>query len=70
MTVCVLACHRGVSDAVQGWTVSLLTDDGWSDLAGSDFVMDLLGAAEVEGMPETRTTSSRPSSYLFSQEDR
>lgn len=73
MTVYVLACHRGVTEAVQGWTVSLLTDDGWSDLAGSDFVMDLLGAAEVEGMPPTWTPpspSSRPSSYLFSQVDR
>ncbi|XP_029682418.1 unconventional myosin-XV [Takifugu rubripes] len=61
---------RGVSEAVQGWSVSLLTDDGWSDLAGSDFVMDLLGAAEAEGMPPTWSPSHRQSDYLFSQGDR
>uniref|UniRef100_H3CAN3 SH3 domain-containing protein n=1 Tax=Tetraodon nigroviridis TaxID=99883 RepID=H3CAN3_TETNG len=61
---------RGVSEAAQGWTVSLLTDGGWSDLAGSDFVMDLLGAAEVEGTSPMWTSPSRPSSYLFSQADR
>lgn len=69
-TVTALAFRRGVSEAAQGWSVSLLTDDGWSDLAGSDFVMDLLGASEVEGMPPTWTPSSRPSSFLFSQGDR
>lgn len=67
---CGRVCLRGVSEAVQGWTVSLLTDDGWSDLAGSDFVMDLLGAAEMDGGSPTWTPSSRPSSFLFSQGDR
>lgn len=59
-------CHRGVSEAVQGWSVSLLNDEGWSDLAGSDFVMDLLAGAEVEMLPPAGTPSSSNSDYLFS----
>lgn len=62
-------CHRGVSEAVQGWSVSLLTDEGWSDLAGSDFVMDLLAGAEAEVMPPPpETHSSAHSDYLFSSQ--
>ncbi|XP_054455421.1 unconventional myosin-XV [Anoplopoma fimbria] len=59
---------RGVSEAVQGWSVSLLTDDGWSDLAGSDFVMDLLAGAEAEVLPPPGTPSSTNSDYLFSSQ--
>ncbi|XP_038592063.1 unconventional myosin-XV [Micropterus salmoides] len=57
---------RGVSEAVQGWSVSLLTDEGWSDLSGSDFVMDLLAGAEAEVLPPPGTPSSSNSDYLFS----
>lgn len=55
--------YRGVLEAVNGWSVSLLTDGGWSDLAGSDFVMDLLAGAEApsESMPPPGTPD-----YLFS----
>ncbi|KAK5851396.1 hypothetical protein PBY51_002194 [Eleginops maclovinus] len=60
--------YRGVSEAVQGWSVSLLTDDGWSDLAGSDFVMDLLAGAEAEVLPPPGTPSSTYSDYLFSNQ--
>ncbi|XP_061612447.1 unconventional myosin-XVB isoform X2 [Phyllopteryx taeniolatus] len=56
---------RGVIEATEGWSVSLLTDDGWSDLAGSDFVMDLLAGAEAEVLPPG-TPSSTNSDYLFS----
>ncbi|XP_035514833.1 unconventional myosin-XVB [Morone saxatilis] len=59
---------RGVTEAVQGWSVSLLTDEGWSDLAGSDFVMDLLAGAEAEVMPPPGTPSSTNSDYLFSSQ--
>ncbi|TNN50581.1 Unconventional myosin-XV [Liparis tanakae] len=59
---------RGVSEAVQGWSVSLLTDEGWSDLAGSDFVMDLLAGAEAEVLPPLGTPSSTNSDYLFSSQ--
>ncbi|XP_042253649.1 unconventional myosin-XV [Thunnus maccoyii] len=58
--------YRGVLEGVQGWSVSLLTDDGWSDLAGSDFVMDLLAGAEAEVLPPPGTPSSTNSDYLFS----
>ncbi|XP_029384013.1 unconventional myosin-XV [Echeneis naucrates] len=57
---------RGVPDTVQGWSVSLLTDEGWSDLAGSDFVMDLLAGAEAEVLSPSGTPSSINSDYLFS----
>ncbi|XP_056222908.1 unconventional myosin-XVB isoform X1 [Seriola aureovittata] len=57
---------RGVSEAVQGWSMSLLTDEGWSDLTGSDFVMDLLAGAEAEVLPPPGTPSSTNSDYLFS----
>ncbi|XP_044034497.1 unconventional myosin-XV [Siniperca chuatsi] len=59
---------RGVSEAMQGWTVSLLTDEGWSDLVGSDFVMDLLAGAEAEVLPPPGTPSSLNSDYLFSSQ--
>ncbi|XP_008287593.1 unconventional myosin-XVB-like [Stegastes partitus] len=65
--LCVLlVSHRGVSETVQGWSVSLVTDEGWSDLAGSDFVMDLLAGAETEVLPPPGTPSSTNSDYLFS----
>lgn len=63
-----LVCHRGVSEAAHGWSVSLLTDEGWSDLAGSDFVMDLLAGAEAEVLPPPGTPSSTNSDYLFSSQ--
>lgn len=53
---------------MQGWSVSLLTDEGWSDLAGSDFVMDLLAGAEAEVTPPPETHSSAHSDYLFSSQ--
>lgn len=43
-------------------------DDGWSDLAGSDFVMDLLAGAEAEVLPPEGTPSSTHSDYLFSNQ--
>ncbi|KAM7382210.1 hypothetical protein PAMA_012870 [Pampus argenteus] len=59
---------RGMSEAMQGWSVSLLTDEGWSDLAGSDFVMDLLAGAEAEVLPPSGTHSVTNSDYLFSDQ--
>lgn len=54
---------------VQGWSVSLFSiDDGWFDLAGSDFVMDLLAGAEAEALPPEGTYSSTHSDYLFSNQ--
>ncbi|XP_061665546.1 unconventional myosin-XVB isoform X2 [Syngnathoides biaculeatus] len=56
---------RGMIEATEGWSVSLLTDEGWSDLAGSDFVMDLLAGTEAEVLTPG-TPSSINSDYLFS----
>ncbi|XP_015224967.1 PREDICTED: unconventional myosin-XVB-like, partial [Cyprinodon variegatus] len=59
--------YRGVMEALQGWSVSIATDEGWSDLAGSDFVMDLLAGAEAEAeaLHGPATPSSANSDYLF-----
>ncbi|XP_017166399.1 unconventional myosin-XV [Poecilia reticulata] len=66
-----LLYYRGVTEAVQGWSVTLATDEGWSDLAGSDFVMDLLAGAEAEAeIPiAPGTPSSVQSDYLFSNQE-
>ncbi|KAK6329453.1 hypothetical protein J4Q44_G00014310 [Coregonus suidteri] len=55
---------RGLSEA-RGWSVSLLADDGWSDLAGCDFVLDLLAGAETDA---TLGTAHPHSDYLFNNE--
>ncbi|KAJ7987825.1 hypothetical protein DPEC_G00330530 [Dallia pectoralis] len=56
---------RGVSEAPRGWSVSLLAEDGWSDLAGCDFVMDLLAETETGATMDTAQTHP---DYLFNHE--
>ncbi|XP_014013608.2 LOW QUALITY PROTEIN: unconventional myosin-XVB [Salmo salar] len=56
---------RGLPEAPRGWSVSLLTDEGWSDLAGCDFVLDLLAGAETDATLETAHTEP---DYLFNNE--
>ncbi len=54
---------RGLNEATRGWSVSLLAGEGWTDLAGCDFVMDLLAGEEADvplGHPSAQTD------YLFS----
>uniref|UniRef100_A0A3B3DH99 Myosin XVB n=1 Tax=Oryzias melastigma TaxID=30732 RepID=A0A3B3DH99_ORYME len=58
-----LLSYRGVMEAVGGWSVSLVSDEGWSDLAGSDFVMDLLAAEEADVVPSQGASSSINSDY-------
>ncbi|XP_072524034.1 unconventional myosin-XVB [Salminus brasiliensis] len=58
-----LLSFRGVPEAHQGWSVSLLAGEGWTDLNGSDYVMDLL--AEVEADVALGQSSAHPD-YLFS----
>ncbi|XP_077481324.1 unconventional myosin-XVB isoform X2 [Stigmatopora argus] len=55
---------RGVKEATEGWSVSLLTYDRWSDLAGSDFVLDLMACIETEVVPPGMSSSTIPD-YLF-----
>ncbi|XP_016427701.1 unconventional myosin-XVB [Sinocyclocheilus rhinocerous] len=58
-----LISYRGLKEATRGWSVSLLAGEGWTDLAGCDFVMDLLAGVEADvplGHPSTQTD------YLFS----
>ncbi|KAG7491703.1 hypothetical protein MATL_G00006900 [Megalops atlanticus] len=55
--------YRGLQEAPRGWSVSLLAGEGWTDLAGCDFVMDLLAGVEADVPP---SQSSAPSQYLFS----
>ncbi|KAM6896932.1 LOW QUALITY PROTEIN: unconventional myosin-XVB [Xenentodon cancila] len=59
---------RGVTEAVHGWSVSLVTNESWSDLSGSDFVMDLVAGAEAEVLPPPGTPSSTNSDYLFTRQ--
>ncbi|XP_013865906.1 unconventional myosin-XV [Austrofundulus limnaeus] len=59
--------YRGVTEAVQGWSVALVSDEGWSEICGSDFAMDLLAEAEAEVLPPPGTPSSTNSDYLFSR---
>uniref|UniRef100_A0A673Z279 Myosin XVB n=1 Tax=Salmo trutta TaxID=8032 RepID=A0A673Z279_SALTR len=56
---------RGLPEAPRGWSVSLLADEGWSDLAGCDFVLDLLAGAETDATLETAHTDP---DYLFNNE--
>ncbi|KAJ8363625.1 hypothetical protein SKAU_G00124560 [Synaphobranchus kaupii] len=54
---------RGLQEAPRGWSVSLLAGEGWNDLAGCDFVMDLLGGVEAD-VPDAQSPAT--SGYLFS----
>ncbi|KAJ8246444.1 hypothetical protein GJAV_G00267860 [Gymnothorax javanicus] len=53
---------RGVQDAPRGWSVSLLAGEGWTDLNGCDFIMDLLAGVEAD-VPYAQAPTS--SDYLF-----
>nr|XP_020858352.1 myosin XVB isoform X1 [Phascolarctos cinereus]XP_020858353.1 myosin XVB isoform X1 [Phascolarctos cinereus]XP_020858354.1 myosin XVB isoform X1 [Phascolarctos cinereus] len=48
---------RGIEQPIRGWSVSLISGDSWQDLAGCDFVLDLIGQTEYLGDP------SAPDSY-------
>ncbi|XP_067285687.1 unconventional myosin-XVB [Pseudorasbora parva] len=43
-----LLSYRGLTETTLGWSVSLLAEEGWTDLAGCDFVMDLLAGVEAD----------------------
>lgn len=40
---------RGLEVPPRGWSVSLHSGDSWQDLAGCDFVLDLIGQTEDLG---------------------
>lgn len=42
---------RGLEVPPRGWSVSLHSGDSWQDLAGCDFVLDLIGQTEDLGDP-------------------
>ncbi|XP_005407553.2 PREDICTED: unconventional myosin-XVB-like, partial [Chinchilla lanigera] len=42
---------RGLEVPPRGWSVSLHSGDAWQDLAGCDFVLDLIGQTEDPGDP-------------------
>lgn len=42
---------RGLEGPPRGWSVSLHSGDSWQDLAGCDFVLDLIGQTEDLGDP-------------------
>uniref|UniRef100_A0A8D1P5X7 Myosin XVB n=1 Tax=Sus scrofa TaxID=9823 RepID=A0A8D1P5X7_PIG len=43
--------RRGLDTPPRGWSVSLHSRDSWEDLAGCDFVLDLIGQIEDLGDP-------------------
>nr|XP_023420654.1 myosin XVB [Cavia porcellus] len=43
--------NRGLEVPPRGWSVSLHSDNAWRDLAGCDFVLDLIGQTEDLGDP-------------------
>lgn len=46
-----LVSLRGLDPPPRGWSVSLHSKDSWQDLAGCDFVLDLIGQTEDLGDP-------------------
>ncbi|XP_042303487.1 myosin XVB [Sceloporus undulatus] len=50
---------RGLDMVPRGWTVSMFTGQVWQDLAGCDFVLDLIGELE-EGNWPSRSSSDYP----------
>ncbi|XP_062977575.1 myosin XVB [Elgaria multicarinata webbii] len=42
---------RGLDTVPRGWSVSMFTGDVWQDLAGCDFVLDLIGEIEEGSWP-------------------
>lgn len=46
-----LVSPRGLDTPPRGWSVSLHSRDSWEDLAGCDFVLDLIGQIEDLGDP-------------------
>uniref|UniRef100_W5N087 Myosin XVB n=1 Tax=Lepisosteus oculatus TaxID=7918 RepID=W5N087_LEPOC len=39
---------RGLPEPPRGWSLSLFTGEDWKDMAGCDFVMDLIGEVEAK----------------------
>ncbi|MGH0127922.1 UNVERIFIED_CONTAM: hypothetical protein FKN15_039279 [Acipenser sinensis] len=52
---------RGLVEMQKGWSVSMFTGEEWKDLAGCDFVMDLIGETEAE----CRQYPTSHSDYIF-----
>ncbi|XP_058845922.1 unconventional myosin-XVB-like [Acipenser ruthenus] len=52
---------RGLAEMQKGWSVSMFTGEDWKDLAGCDFVMDLIGETEAD----SRQYPTSHSDYIF-----
>ncbi|XP_070592864.1 myosin XVB [Erythrolamprus reginae] len=50
---------RGLDTVPRGWSISMFTGNEWQDLAGCDFVLDLLGEMEEVNCP-SQSSSSYP----------
>ncbi|XP_008564302.1 PREDICTED: unconventional myosin-XVB-like [Galeopterus variegatus] len=58
---------RGLEVPPRGWSVSLHSGNAWQDLAGCDFVLDLIGQTEDLGDPAS--PRRYPIAFLSSAED-
>ncbi|KAG8129049.1 hypothetical protein E2320_015811, partial [Naja naja] len=50
---------RGLDTVPRGWSVSMFTGNNWQDLAGCDFVLDLIGEMEEVNCP-SQSSSNYP----------
>lgn len=50
---------RGLDTVPRGWSVSMFTGNKWQDLAGCDFVLDLVGEMEEVNCP-SQSSSNYP----------
>ncbi|MGH0138963.1 UNVERIFIED_CONTAM: hypothetical protein FKN15_036817 [Acipenser sinensis] len=55
---------RGLVEMQKGWSVSMFTGEEWKDLAGCDFVMDLIGETEAECSAPQRRPQAGLDSYV------
>lgn len=48
--------HRGLTDGWQGWSVAMKDGAQWAELAGHDYILDLVSDLElIRGFPKQKS---------------
>lgn len=48
--------HRGLTDGWRGWSVTMKDGTQWAELAGHDYVLDLISDLElIHGFPKQKS---------------